>query len=66
MGKAIGFASIYHNREFVGYDVGKKNVDKVREVMTKEFPDAKFTLHHSDGIALDEYKNELTTLTQYL
>ena len=54
----IGFASIYHNREFVGYDVGKKNVDKVREVMTKEFPDAKFTLHHSDGIALDEYKNE--------
>ena len=59
MGRGInGFASIYHNREFIGYDVDKKNVDKVREVMTKEFPDAKFTLHHSDGIALEEYKNE--------
>ena len=53
-----GFAALYHDREFVGYDVDKKNVDKVKEVMEKNFPDGKFTLHHSDGVALEEYKNE--------
>ena len=53
-----GFASVYHNREFVGYDVDNKNVMKVQEVMKANFPNSRFTLHNSDGITLEEYKNE--------
>ena len=53
-----GFASVYHNREFVGYDVDNKNVMKVQEVMKANFPNSRFTLHNSDGITLEEYRNE--------
>ena len=61
MGRATnGLAALHHGRRFIGYDVEKKNVDRTREVMDEYFIDMKdrYQLFHSDGIALEEFKDE--------
>ena len=59
MGRATnGLAALYHGRKFVGYDVEKKNIDRSREIMNEHFDSKDFQLFHSDGITLEEFKNE--------
>ena len=56
----IGLASLWHGRKFIGYDVEKKNVDRMREVVDETFPETNQNckLFHSDGIALEELEDE--------
>ncbi len=59
MGRAtIGLASVAHGRKFVGYDINQNNVDKTRQVMNENFNKDDFQLFHSDGIELEEFRNE--------
>ena len=61
MGRAtIGLAALWHKRRFIGYDVEKKNVDRTSEVIEEYMADSKenYKLYHSDGIVLDELKDE--------
>lgn len=56
----IGLASLWHGRKFIGYDVEKKNVDRMQEVVDQTFPKTKAdcTLYHSDGVLLKELEDE--------
>lgn len=56
----IGIASLWHNRRFIGYDIDEKNVRRVQELIDNEMPEDKdrCRLYHSDGVALDELKDE--------
>jgi ParB family chromosome partitioning protein len=57
MGRATnGIASLWHGRRFIGYDVHKPNVDKLREVLEQHYPgdSSDYQLFHSDGISLKE------------
>tara|TARA_R100000027_G_scaffold23458_1_gene16991 strand:+ start:752 stop:2242 length:1491 start_codon:yes stop_codon:yes gene_type:complete len=56
----IGLASMWHGRKFIGYDVEKKNVDRMREVVDETFPESKddCKLFHSDGVLLKELEDE--------
>ena len=56
----IGLASLWHGRKFIGYDVEKKNVDRMRQVVDQTFPNTAddCTLFHSDGIMLEELADE--------
>ena len=61
MGRAtVGLASLWHGRKFIGYDVEKKNIDRTKEVIDEYMPDVKnnYQLFHSDGIALEEFKDK--------
>jgi len=61
MGRATTcFASLCSGRRFIGYDVEKKNIEKTKEVIEEYLPDFKSQcqLFHSDGIVLDELKDE--------
>ena len=53
-------ASLYHHRRVVGVDCNINNVNKLRDVCTKYFPDQQddFELHHADGVALDKWKDQ--------
>ena len=53
-----GFASLEHGRKFIGYDVYEKNVEKTKEIMDEYYPHGEYQLFHSDGILLEEFKNE--------
>lgn len=53
-----GFAALEHGRKFIGYDINKKNVDKTKEIMDKYYPESDYQLFHSDGVALEEFKDE--------
>ena len=53
-----GMAALCHGRQFVGYDVHKPNIDRTRAVMEENFDSSNFQLFHSDGIALEEFKDE--------
>ena len=58
MGRATnGFACLEHGREFIGYDVFDKNVNRTQQVMEEYYPDSKFQLFHSDGTELAELKD---------
>ena len=60
MGRATnGLAALTHGRRFVGYDTYSKNVDKTREIMNENFDAKDFQLFHSDGITLEEFKDEV-------
>ena len=56
----IGLAALWHGREFIGYDVEKKNVDRMNEVIKEHLPgvENKYQVLHSDGVALEELKDE--------
>ena len=59
MGRSVnGIASLFHGRRFIGYDVNKKNIDRTIEVMNEHFEQDKFQLFHSDGVTLEEFKDE--------
>ena len=62
MGRATNcFASLCSGRRFIGYDVEKKNIDKTNEVINEYLPDFsdRVQLFHSDGIALEELKDNV-------
>ena len=56
----IGLASLWHGRKFIGYDVEKKNVDRMREVVSETFPNtfSDCELYHSDGVLLEELSDK--------
>ena len=59
MGRATnGFACLEHGREFIGYDVFDKNVNRTQQVMNEYYPDSAFQLFHSDGTELHELKDK--------
>ena len=59
MGRATnGFACLEHGREFIGYDVFDKNVNRTQQVMDEYYPDSAFQLFHSDGTELHELKDK--------
>ena len=59
MGRATnGFACLEHGREFIGYDVFDKNINRTQQVMEEYYPDSKFQLFHSDGTELAELKDK--------
>lgn len=60
----IGVAALWHGRRFIGYDIDKKNVDKVQQVINEAMPDvaSDAQLLHSDGV----YLEELSEYEEYL
>ena len=60
----IGLAALWHGRKFIGYDVDKKNIDRIQEVVDKTFPNSSqdCTLFNSCGVALKELEDK----TNYL
>ena len=61
----IGLAALNTGRKFIGYDVEKKNVDRMREVVDKHMKGVKdnCTVYHSNGVVLDELKDESNYLS---
>jgi len=53
-------ASLYHNRKVVGVDVNEENVQKLREVCVKHFPEqsGNYELHNSCGVTLKEWERQ--------
>ena len=53
-------ASLYHGRRVVGIDCNPNNVEVVKDVCTKYFPDQTddFELHHADGVALERWADQ--------
>jgi len=53
-------ASLYHNRKVVGVDVNEENVQKLREVCVKHFPEqhGNYQLHNSCGVTLKEWEGQ--------
>jgi len=56
----IGCAALMHGRSFVGYDLNAKNIQRAQQVITEYIcsDTNRFTLHHSDGIYLQEYEDK--------
>ena len=56
----IGLACLAHGRRFIGYDLTKQNLELIEEVMTEYLGGSNdnFTLHHSDGVMLEEYSDK--------
>ena len=53
-------ASLYHDRQFIGFDIDERNINRTKQVLKEHFPDHadRYQLFHSDGIALEELKDK--------
>ena len=53
-------ASLYHGRQFIGFDIDERNINRTKQVLEEHFPDHadRYQLFHSDGIALEELKDK--------
>ena len=53
-------SAAYENRRIIGYDLSKDNLESIRTAVVENIGRAPESciLHHSCGVAMDEYKNE--------
>lgn len=56
----IGLAALWHGRRYIGFDVQKNNINRMKEVIDQYLPHSKnkYEVHHSDGVSLKELKDK--------
>ena len=61
-------AAAYENRRVIGYDLSKDNLESIENALVNHIGMArdKFTLHHSCGIEMDEYRQDKNMVDLFL